>query len=89
MRKYDLKLDNGTRLTVHQPTVRMWYDGYRNARTDEAVYKAIADICSRNDEGIAVEPDYIKDNFTMDDFKRFASEFPKWIENELSTNPNS
>lgn len=89
MRKYDLKLDNGTQLTVHQPTVRMWYEGYRTAKTDEAVYKAIADICNRNDEGINIDADYVCDQFTMDDFKRFAREFPKWIENEHETDPNS
>lgn len=88
MRKFKLTLDNGTELTVHQPTVRMWYDGYRQAKSDSDVFRSVAEICSRNDEGITIEPDYVRDEFTTDDFKRFAMDFPKWVEN-VHDDPNS
>lgn len=89
MRKFDYTLDNGTKLTVHQPTVRMWYEGYMKAKTDEEVFRSVAEICNRNDEGISIDADYVRDQFTIDDFKTFVSDFPKWVENIHETDPNS
>lgn len=88
MRKFKLTLDNGTKLHIHPPTVRQYYDKYLSAGNDEDVYRTIAEMVSRNDEGITFTRDDVIDKFTVDDFAGFIEDFPDWIVNEKESNPN-
>lgn len=89
MRRFNLKLDNGVKLTIKPPTLRMYYKGLLNAKTDPQLFSAIADICNANDEEIPVTEEYVIDNFNTDDFSRFMKDFPAWISREREADPNS
>ena len=89
MRRFILKLDNGVKLTIKPPTLRMYYKGLLNAKTDPQLFAAIADICNVNDENIPVSEEYVVDNFNVDDFSRFMKDFPAWISRERDSDPNS
>lgn len=88
MRKFKLTLGNGTKLHIHPPTVRQYYDKYLSAGNDEDVYRTIAEMVSRNDEGITFTRDDVIDKFTVDDFSGFIEDFPDWIVNEKDSDPN-
>ncbi|MBR4627787.1 MAG: hypothetical protein IKO47_08830 [Ruminococcus sp.] len=88
MRRFVFKLDNGTVLNIKPPTLRMYYKELRCASTDPQLFNAVADICGRNDEGIAVNEEYVIDNFTVDDLRRFVKELTSWIEGERASDPN-
>lgn len=89
MRRFAFELDSGTKLSIKPPTVRMYYKGLLIAKTDPELYRSIAEICSRNDEGIALSEEYIIDNFTTDDLARFMRDFPAWVNEERRADPNS
>lgn len=89
MRRFEFKLDNGTELNIKSPTLRMYYKELRTVKNDEQLFAAVAEICNRNDESVAIDKEYVIDNFTTDDLKRFMRELPAWIENERASNPNS
>ena len=89
MRRFKFTLDNGVTLNIMPPTLRMYYKELRTAENDAQLFVAVAHICNRNDENIEITEEYIIDNFTTDDFRRFMRELPSWIENERSANPNS
>lgn len=88
MRKFKFTLDNGTTLTVNPPSVRLWYGKYVTAKTDNAVFEAIAEICNNNDEKIPVTVDYLLDEFTVNDLQRFTTAFPAWLNAERDNDPN-
>lgn len=88
MRKFKFTLDNGKSLTIQPPTVRMYYKGLMTAKSDPQLFQSIAEICSRNDEGIRFTEEKFIDNFTTDDFSRFMSEFPKWVQKTREADPN-
>jgi len=81
-------MDNGTRLHIHPPTVSQYYDKYFAASEDEEVYSTIAEIVSRNDEGITFTADDISNKFTVVDIIRFIGDFPEWIRKEKESDPN-
>lgn len=88
MRRFNFKLDNGTALTIKPPTLRMYYKGLLNAKNDPQLFSAVAEICNRNDENIAITEEYVIDNFTTDDLTRFMKELPVWINSERKADPN-
>ena len=88
MRRFDLMLDNGTRLTIKPPTLRMYYKELLTAKNDPQLFNAVADICNRNDENVPITPEYVIDNFTTDDLSRFMRELPAWISSERTSDPN-
>lgn len=88
MRRFEFILDNGTKLTIQPPTLRMYYKELLTAQNDPQLFQAVADICNRNDEKIPVNQEFVIDNFTTDDFTRFMKELPAWINNERNSNPN-
>ena len=88
MRRFEFILDNGTKLTIQPPTLRMYYKELLTAQNDPQLFQAVADICNRNDENIPVNQEFVIDNFTTDDFSRFMKELPAWINNERHSNPN-
>lgn len=88
MRKFRFTLDNGTTLTINPPSVRLWYGKYAAAKSDSALFEAIAEICKNNDARLPVTVDYLLDNFTVTDLQRFTAEFPKWINAEKDSDPN-
>ena len=88
MRRFLFTLDNGTKLTIKPPTVRQYYKGLKTASTDVQLFRAIADICSRNDENIPVTEEYVIDNFTVDDLHRFFKDFTVWVDSVRSSDPN-
>lgn len=88
MRRFEFILDNGTKLTIQPPTLRMYYKELLTAQNDPQLFQAVADICNRNDENIPVNQEFVIDNFTTDDFSRFMKELPAWINNERNSNPN-
>lgn len=89
MRRFKLTLDNGTELTIKPPTLRMYYKELLKPKNDPQLFNAVAEICNRNDEGIRITEEYVIDNFTTDDLDRFMHDFPKWVKNERSADPNS
>lgn len=88
MRKFKLELDNGTKLNVHPPTVRQYYEKYLSAENNENICGTIAEIVSRNDERILFTAEDILDQFTVDDFERFLEDFPEWVRKEKESDPN-
>lgn len=89
MRRFNFTLDNGTALTIKPPTLRMYYKELKTAKTDPQLFNAIAHICDRNDEDIRITEEYVIDNFTVDDLRRFMKELPEWIAGEREADPNS
>lgn len=88
MRKFEFSLENGQKLTVNPPSVRLYYRKYASAKSDIALFEAIAEICNNNDEKIPVNVDYLLDNFTVVDLQRFTTDFPKWINDTRDSDPN-
>ncbi|MBR3666084.1 MAG: hypothetical protein IKN66_02865 [Ruminococcus sp.] len=87
-RRYELTLENGTVLHVKPPTVRQFYKGLKAAATDAELFRAIAEICSGNDENIDISEEYVIDNFTVDDLHGFFRGFTGWVMSERDKNPN-
>lgn len=88
MRKFNFKLDNGKRFTIKPPTLRQYYKGLLTAENDPQLFRSVAEICNRNDEGTEVTEEYIVDNFTTDDLHRFMMDFPAWVNGEKESDPN-
>ena len=88
MRKFKFCLENGQKLTINPPSVRLYYSSYATAKSDSDLFKSIAEICNNNDEKIPVTTDYLLDNFTVVDLQRFTAEFPKWVSNTRDSDPN-
>lgn len=88
MRRFNFKLDNGTALTIKPPTLRQYYKGLLIAKNDPQLFRSVAEICNRNDEGIEVTEEYFVDNFTTDDLHRFVKDFPAWVNDEKESDPN-
>lgn len=88
MKKFKFALDNGTILTINPPSTRLYYHTYAAAKSDDDLFRAIAEICNNNDEKITITVDYILDNFTITDTSRFTTGFPRWIANERESDPN-
>ena len=88
MRKFKVTLDNGMKLNIHPPTVRQYYEKYISAGNDEDIYGTIAEMISRNDEGITFTAEDILDKFTVDDFSGFIEDFPEWVRKEKESDPN-
>ena len=88
MRKFKFNLDNCTTLTINPPSARLYYKQYAVAKTEIAIFEAIAEICNNNEDKIPVTVDYILDNFSVFDLQRFTAEFPKWINSERDNDPN-
>ena len=88
MRKFEFLLENGQKLTVNPPSVRLYYKKYASAKSDNALFEAIAEICNNNDEKVPVNVDYLLDNFTVTDLQRFTANFPAWINGEKDNDPN-
>lgn len=89
MRRYRFTLDSGTVLNIKPPTLRQYYKGLLTAKNDAQLFRAVAEICTSNDEGIAVTEEYVIDNFTVDDLSRFMRGLNSWINAERSADPNS
>lgn len=88
MRKFRFNLDDGTKLTIHPPTVRQYYEKYLPAEYNKETCSTIAEIISRNDEGVTFTAEDIIDKFTVDDFSLFVEKFPEWIIKERESDPN-
>lgn len=88
MRKFEFTLENGQKMTVNPPSVRLYYKKYASAKSDNALFEAMAEICNNNEEKIPVTVDYILDNFTVTDFQRFTTDFQKWINDTKDADPN-
>lgn len=88
MRRFNFKLDNGTVFTIKPPTLRQYYKGLLIAKNDPQLFRSVAEICSRNDEGTEVTEEYVVDNFTTDDLHRFMKELPAWVNSEKEADPN-
>lgn len=80
MRVYNFKLDSGETIAVKPPKLRQ-YNNLLAAKSDSEAIKAIADIIGR-------DIDYVYDNFTTDDAKRFLYSFPAWIQETKQSDPN-
>lgn len=80
MRIYNLKLDSGETIAVKPPKLRH-YNNLLSAANDGEAITAIAEIIGR-------DTDYVCDNFTTDDAKRFIAGFPLWVENVKQSDPN-
>lgn len=88
MRRFEFTFDNGTTLHIKPPSLRAYYKEFRNAKTDPELFRAIAGICSNNDENIKFTEEKVIDTFSTDDFHRFMETFPKWINEERESDPN-
>ena len=88
MRRFYFTLENGVKLTIKPPSLKAYYKGFLKAKTDEELFGSIAEICSRNDQDIQVDVDFILENFSTDDLAEFARRFPKWIQGERDADPN-
>lgn len=80
MRIYNFKTDSGETIAVRPPKLKH-YDKLLTAANDAEAIDAIADIIDRS-------ADYVYENLTTDDAKRFISEFPLWVENIKQSDPN-
>lgn len=73
MRKFEFSLDSGQTLTINPPSARLYYRKYVSAKSDNALFEAIAEICNNNDEKIPVTVDYVLDSFSVIDLQRFTA----------------
>lgn len=80
MRVYNFKTDSGETITVKPPKLRH-YNNLLSATNDAEAINAVAEIIGR-------DVDYVYDNFTTDDAKRFITEYPLWVENIKQSDPN-
>ena len=80
MRIYNFKLDSGEAIAVKPPKLKH-YNALLAAKSDSGAIKAIADI-------IGHDIDYVYDNFTTDDAKRFLYSFPAWVQEVKKSDPN-
>ena len=88
MRKFKVELDCGTKLTVHPPTVRQFFEERAAIKTDADTFRFIAAVYSRNDENITFTPDDVLDKFTSDDYFFFTNNFMDWLTGEKKNDPN-
>ncbi|MDE5620348.1 MAG: hypothetical protein K2I80_07485 [Ruminococcus sp.] len=88
MRKFEFSLENGQKLTINPPSVRLYYRKYATAKSDSDLFESIAEICNNNNEKIPVTVDYMLDNFTVIDLQYFTANFPKWISDTRDSDPN-
>lgn len=89
MRSLSVKLDCGRTITVLPPTVRQYYvDRTSLADNDMAVFRFMAEVYSRNTEGVTFTADDVLDTFTTDDFSFFWDDFMEWVKEEKENNPN-
>lgn len=79
-RTFEFTLDNETKITVSSPTLRMWHN-FLESTKDSEIVGSISDI-------IGETTDYIENNFTIDDLKKFIAEFPAWVNGEKQSDPN-
>ena len=79
-RTFEFTLDNETKITVSSPTLRMWHN-FLESTKDSEIVSSISDIIGEN-------TDYIENNFTIDDLRRFIAEFPAWVNGEKQSDPN-
>lgn len=80
MRTYEFELERGGKISVKPPTVRA-YNNLMSAKSDDEIIEAIAQI-TENDR------DYIENNFTYDDLRKFIMDFPLWVHNIKKSDPN-
>ena len=80
MRIYDFELERGGKISLKPPTVRA-YNNLMSAKSDDEIIEAIAQI-TENDR------DYIENNFTYDDLRKFIMDFPLWVHNIKKSDPN-
>ena len=88
MRKLKIELDCGQIITVHPPTVKQYYKDRGNIKSDEDLFAHIADVYSRNDEGIVFTGDDVLEKFTTDDFDFYTNGYLKWVKNVKENDPN-
>lgn len=79
-RTFEFTLDNETKITVSSPTLRMWHN-FLESTKDSEIVGSISDI-------IGETTDYIENNFTIDDLRRFIADFPAWVNGEKQSDPN-
>lgn len=79
-RTFEFTLDNETKITVNSPTLRMWHN-FLESTKDSEIVSSISEI-------IGEDTDYIENNFTIDDLRRFIAEFPAWVNGEKQSDPN-
>ena len=89
MRQFKFSLDNGTILLIKPPTLRMYYKEFLKAKNDPELFNSVANICNRNYNEIKVTEEYVIDNFTTDDLKRFMKDLHAWVNAERNADPNS
>jgi hypothetical protein len=89
VRTLKITLSDGRTITVLPPTVRQYYiDRTSLADNDMAVFRFMAEVYSRNEEGIIFTADDVLDTFTTDDFSFFWDDFLDWVKQEKNENPN-
>lgn len=81
MRKFEFTLDSGKKYCVKPPTLRQ-YNALLAAKHDGEMIAAVAAITGEY-------ADYIINNWSVDDARRFVREFPTWVKNERESDPNS
>lgn len=79
-RTYNFTFDSGETLTLGAPKLRH-YNDLLSAKNDGQVITAVADIIGKDTE-------YILDNFTTDDIKRFVRDYPAWVQDIKENDPN-
>ena len=68
-RKLIVSLDSGLTITVRPPTVRQFYEQRPAIKKNSETYAFIAEVYSRNDEGIKFTAEQVLNEFTTDDFR--------------------
>lgn len=86
---FTFNFGDGVTLNIKPPTLRMYYKQLLTAKNDTQLFNAIANICNRNYDDIEVTEEYVIDNFTTEDLKRFMKELPAWVNAERQADPNS
>ena len=82
-RKLIVSLDSG--LTI---TVRQFYEQRPAIKKNSETYAFIAEVYSRNDEGIKFTAEQVLNEFTTDDFRFFMDDYIGWVVHEHENDPN-
>lgn len=87
-RKLIVSLDSGLTITVRPPTVRQFYEQRPAIKKNSETYAFIAEVYSRNDEGIKFTAEQVLNEFTTDDFRFFMEDYIGWVVHEHENDPN-
>lgn len=90
-RYWEIKLRGGTILSVENPKVKTLkkIDGLQKDKDDPlaSLCNAVSISLSKNKQGKKITPEYVEENFDIDEIKTILDSFFTWVR-EVQNSPN-